>query len=206
MLADSGAEVLVSERQMAEKLALQAPRTIYLDEEGDLASEEPAPPSAGLDHLAYVIYTSGSTGRPNGVLIPHRALSNHMLWMQAEFPLTAQDRVLHKYSVSFDVASSEIFWPLMAGAQVIVARPDGHLDPDYLVNVLQSRKVTVLDAVPSQLEHLLDRRDFRGCKSLRLIFSGGESLTSRLATGLLSAFTAELYNMYGPTETARANR
>ena len=72
-------------------------------------------------NLAYVMYTSGSTGQPKGVMIPHCALSNHMHWMQATFPLTAADRVVQKTPISFDASVWEIFAPLMVGGRLIVA-------------------------------------------------------------------------------------
>ncbi len=53
---------------------------------------------------AYVIYTSGSTGRPKGVVVPHEGIVNRLLWMQDEYGLTADDRVLQKTPSSFDVS------------------------------------------------------------------------------------------------------
>ena len=47
-------------------------------------------------NLAYVIFTSGSTGRPKGAMNEHRGICNRLLWMQEEYRLTADDRVLQK--------------------------------------------------------------------------------------------------------------
>ena len=85
------------------------------------------------DNLAYVIYTSGSTGRPKGAMNTHKGLSNRLLWMQDTYGLTDQDRVLQKTPFSFDVSGWEFFWPLMAGARLVIARPGGHRDSNYLV-------------------------------------------------------------------------
>ncbi len=63
--------------------------------------------------LAYVLYTSGSTGRPKGVMVPQRALANHMLWMRDAGLVTADDRVLQKTPIGFDVALWECFAPLL---------------------------------------------------------------------------------------------
>ncbi|MFD0662184.1 condensation domain-containing protein [Thermocatellispora tengchongensis] len=94
------------------------------------AAGDPLPPQA-VDprHPAYVIHTSGSTGRPKGVVVDHRALANRLRWTQARFGLEPGDRVLHKTPIGFDVSVWELLWPLMAGATLVVARPDGHRDP-----------------------------------------------------------------------------
>ena len=82
-----------------------------------------------LAHPAYVIYTSGSTGRPKGVMIPHSGIVNRLHWMQAEYGLTADDRVLQKTPSGFDVSVWEFFWPLIEGAALVVARPEGPSGP-----------------------------------------------------------------------------
>ena len=40
--------------------------------------------------------------------------------------LDASDRVLQKTPFSFDVSVWEFFWPLLAGARLVLARPGGH--------------------------------------------------------------------------------
>ncbi|MCA1682068.1 MAG: condensation domain-containing protein, partial [Actinobacteria bacterium] len=103
------------------------------------------------DHPAYVIYTSGSTGRPKGVMVDHNGIVNRLSWMQAEYGLTADDRVLQKTPSSFDVSVWEFFWSLIVGATLVVARPEGHKDPGYLVEVIQSARVSTVHFVPSML-------------------------------------------------------
>jgi non-ribosomal peptide synthetase component F len=85
---------------------------------------------------AYVIYTSGSTGKPKGVVNIHEAIVNRLQWMQDAYRLTAVDRVLQKTPYSFDVSVWEFFWPLVTGASLVMARPGGHRDPEYLAQVI----------------------------------------------------------------------
>src|SRR4029077_7129375 len=101
--------------------------------------------------LAYVIYTSGSTGRPKGSMNSHGAVLNRLLWSQETLYLAPDERVLQKTPVSFDVSVWELFWPLLAGACLVVARPGGHLDPPYLVAEIAARAVTTVHFVPSLL-------------------------------------------------------
>ncbi|MDV6248231.1 AMP-binding protein, partial [Rhodococcus opacus] len=80
-------------------------------------------------HPVYVIFTSGSTGRPKGVAVPHEGVVNRLLWMQERYPLTSEDVILQKTPVTFDVSVWELFWPLIVGARLVIAEPDGHRDP-----------------------------------------------------------------------------
>src|SRR5690606_34908507 len=116
-----------------------------------------APAVAGLTsrHLAYVIYTSGSTGQPKGVCTEHRALVNQIAWMQSTFGLDASDRVLQKTPYSFDVSVCELCWPLVAGATLVMARPEGHKDPVYLTEVIREHGITTVQYVPSMLGAML---------------------------------------------------
>ncbi|MFC7642232.1 AMP-binding protein [Streptosporangium lutulentum] len=106
-------------------------------------------------HPAYVIYTSGSTGRPKGVVVPHEGIVNRLLWMQDAYGLTAEDRVLQKTPSSFDVSVWEFFWPLITGAALVVARPEGHRDPAYLAGLIQDERITTVHFVPSMLRAFL---------------------------------------------------
>jgi amino acid adenylation domain-containing protein len=157
------------------------------------------------DNLAYVIYTSGSTGVPKGVLIPHAAICNRLLWMQAEYPLTSADRVLQKTAFSFDASVWELFVPLLCGAQVVMARPGGQHDAAYLCAAIQAHEVTTLQLVPTMLAVVLAEAGFSACRSLRRVWCGGEVVTPELVARFFAACPQpdlELHNLYGPTETA----
>ena len=156
---------------------------------------------------AYVIYTSGSTGRPKGVVVPHSAIVNRLLWMQDTYRLTARDRVLQKTPSSFDVSVWEFFWPLLTGATLVVARPDGHRDPAYLAELIEREQVTVAHFVPSMLDAFLTALAVTGsagrCATLRQVVCSGEALPARLARHCLDLLPgARLDNLYGPTEAA----
>ncbi|GAB3038448.1 hypothetical protein GCM10027285_23010 [Oleiagrimonas citrea] len=155
------------------------------------------------DHLAYVIYTSGSTGHPKGVMNTHRAVVNRLFRLQEDYPYSSSDRVLQKTPIGFDVSVREIFSTLLAGACLVQARPDGHKDPTYLIEVIAREKITAISFVPSMLQVFLDHPDLSKCQSLRHIFSGGEALSGSLAKRCREMLPdASLYNFYGPTEAA----
>ncbi|SDR27363.1 non-ribosomal peptide synthetase [Thermostaphylospora chromogena] len=151
---------------------------------------------------AYVIYTSGSTGRPKGVIVSHEAIVNRLLWMQAEYGLTADDRVLQKTPSSFDVSVWEFFWPLITGATLVVAEPGGHRDAAYLADLIQRERITTVHFVPSMLRAFLAEPGAAGCTSLRRVVCSGEALPADLAASFHRILGDRLHNLYGPTEAA----
>ncbi|GAA0811218.1 non-ribosomal peptide synthetase [Spirilliplanes yamanashiensis] len=161
------------------------------------------PPAAPLtpQDPAYAIYTSGSTGRPKGVLVPHRGIVNRLLWMQAEYGLTGDDRVLQKTPYGFDVSVWEFFWPLITGATLVVARPDGHRDPAYLADVIVRERVTTVHFVPSMLRAFLPSAGATGTV-LRRVICSGEELPEDLVRQFHREVGAPLHNLYGPTEAS----
>ena len=158
--------------------------------------------TATADNLAYVIYTSGSTGNPKGVMNCHRGIVNRLQWMQHDFPLGAEDRVLQKTPFSFDVSIWEFFWPLITGARLVIASPDGHKDPLYLANVIRDKEISNLHFVPSMLKVFLDNIDDADFSRVKRVFCSGEGLPYELQQQFFEAHSAELHNLYGPTEAA----
>jgi len=153
-------------------------------------------------NLSYLIYTSGSTGKPKGVLVEHRALVNRINWMQKRYGLTPDDVVLQKTPYSFDVSVWEFFWPMMAGASMVFAAPEGHKDVEYLEKLINQAGVTTLHFVPSMLHSFLENAQ-RGCDGVRQIFCSGEALDRKSVERYRMRFAnAALHNLYGPTEAA----
>ena len=159
-------------------------------------------PIGNPDDTAYVIYTSGSTGQPKGCMISHKAICNRLLWMQEEYTLSENDRVLQKTPYTFDVSVWEFFWPLLNGATLVLARPEGHKETRYLIDYIQKQAITVCHFVPSMLRLFLEEEDAEECNSLSRVFTSGEALPYDLMASFLNRFDAELHNLYGPTEAA----
>jgi amino acid adenylation domain-containing protein len=203
MLQDAQISVLLIQEEQLEQLPEYGGKVVCLDDNWQaIAQESRDNPDnrVTVNNLAYVIYTSGSTGKPKGVMIPHKALTNYMCWMQSTFPLTVEDRVVQKTSFSFDASVWEFYLPLLAGAQLVIARPGGHQEVAYFVKFLAEQHITVLHVAPSLLQVLLEEKAFQACSSLSRVFCGGEELTLDLQERFFAVLGAELYNMYGPTE------
>jgi amino acid adenylation domain-containing protein/non-ribosomal peptide synthase protein (TIGR01720 family) len=209
MVEDSNLSILLTQEELLDLIPNSSAKIICLDREWKNIAQNPAinlVNTVTSDNLAYVIYTSGSTGKPKGVMIPHRALTNHMQWMQQELLLNSADKVLQKTSFSFDASVWEFYAPLLVGGTLLLAKPDGHQEPDYLIQLIIEKQITILQLVPSLLRVLLDSRgDSRialtQCQSLRRVFCGGENLPIELQKRFYQQLNhCELYNLYGPTE------
>jgi amino acid adenylation domain-containing protein len=216
MLADSHAQcVITTPAYLASLNAGDTPLPIAIDLDHALLraelsqfSEQVLTQSERLTpllpkHLAYLIYTSGSTGLPKGAGNSHEAVVNHMDWMQSVLHLSARDRILQKTAIGFDVAVWEWFLPLMTGATLFIAKPDGHKEPAYLRKVIEQHQITVIHFVASMLGMFIEELEENQCTSLRQIVTSGEALTGSLQAQTFERLPQiELWDFYGPTEAA----
>ena len=205
MLEDSRSPVLLTQQRLVDSLPAHQAEVICVDADMETIAQESGEnlnTNISGSNLAYVIYTSGSTGQPKGVLISHASIVNHMLWMAEEFPLTENDCILQKTPFSFDASVWEFYAPLFAGARLAMAKPGGHQDSRYMVDVIRTENVTVLQLVPSLLRMLLDEEGMTKCESLRRVYCGGEALTPDLVERFYDRMSGPvvLHNLYGPTE------
>ncbi|MCS6883879.1 MAG: amino acid adenylation domain-containing protein [Acidobacteriota bacterium] len=200
MLSDCQAEHLITCKSLLEDPPTAA-TPIYIDEETQEETYEGKVFPASADDICYILYTSGSTGRPKGVMVAHRALCNHMYWIVETFGINSTDKILQKTPFSFDASVWEFFAPLITGGTLVMAKPLGHQDPDYLLDIIEREKISILQVVPSQLEMLLASDRVEQMRRLRHLFCGGEALSTNLALKVkkLLPFTL-LTNLYGPTE------
>ncbi len=205
MLEDSQVPVLLTQEHLVNQLPTHQAQVICLDKDWQkiaLLEKENQQCSLTSDNLAYVIYTSGSTGKPKGAMNTHQGIYNRLLWMQDTYKLDNSDRVLQKTPFSFDVSVWEFFLPLLAGACLVVAKPEGHKDSTYLVNLIKQQKITTLHFVPSMLQVFLEEQDLEHCNSLKRVICSGEALPWKLQERFFEHLECELHNLYGPTEAA----
>lgn len=206
MLDDGKPQAILTTENLRRRLPQTDSRFIFLDNDKAFGCECSGTPVVQIapDDLAYVLFTSGSTGRPKGAMIPHRAILNHIKQMQEAFPLCGEDTLLHKTPLGFDASFWEILWPLLAGAKTVVAKPEGHYDVAYITSLIRRFNVTTIHFVPSVLREFVREPEAGRCSSLVRVLCGGEALTATLQDRLLEILPCDLYNLYGPTETAIA--
>jgi len=185
--------------------SVRAQPALLLLDDGDAngGTDNPQLPALSAQHLAYVIYTSGSTGMPKGVANEHAGVVNRLLWARDEYRIDAGECLLQKTPFSFDVSVWEFFLPLLAGARLVIARPNGHQDPHYLAQLIEGAGVTTVHFVPSMLQAFLDSDPAPRCRGLRRVLCSGEALPHALQMRFHAALPeVELHNLYGPTEAA----
>jgi amino acid adenylation domain-containing protein len=206
MMEDSGARMIVTESRLAHHLAPLAARFLYLDQDDSLVARGPlSNPSSGVvaDNLCAYVYTSGSTGKPKAVMVTHR-IASRIQWSHLNaVKLDERDRTLVTSSVGFGFFLGEFSSGLMRGATAVLARPGGYQDIDYLIDVVERHRITVIAFVPTVLRLFLARMKERGLargSSLRHIVSQGEALTADLQEDVQRSLGARVHKFYGLTE------
>ena len=196
MLRDSGARLVLATRAHLDAVPAGAADVLCVDGDDslDAQSSDDPPLRSTPESLAYVIYTSGSTGRPKGVMVPHRGIVNVVQAQVSTFGLGEGERVLQFASPSFDASVFEAFMALGTGGRIVSGPRDSLLPGPGLVDLLQSRSVSVVTLPPSALAALPQAE----LPALRTITVAGEACPAELVNRWGRAH--RFFNLYGPTE------
>ena len=204
MVADAAPRLILTQERFLQSLPQNVERFCLDKEWGKIVGasiHNPANITAPLD-LAYVMYTSGSTGKPKGVAVTHRGVVNRLEWMHGYLGLSEADVVLQKTPYSFDVSVWEFFSSLLTGGRLVIAQPGDHQDPMRLKGIIEHECVTIVHFVPSMLQAFLNLPDLPALSTIRHVVCSGEVLSAGLRDQFYARQTAELHNLYGPTETS----
>ncbi|MFD9904602.1 amino acid adenylation domain-containing protein [Streptomyces sp. NPDC059063] len=199
MLKDAGPLLVITDAATAAGLPDTDVPHLLVDAPDAAAGPAPAEPAGLLPaHAAYVIYTSGSTGRPKGVTVPHGALRNLLADMRGRLDLAQGERFLATTTFGFDIANLELFVPLLAGGELVLADRAAVRDAQALAALITAERIDVMQATPSLWRALLEA-DAAALRGLRVL-TGGEAIDEALAAEL-AATAGSVLNVYGPTET-----
>lgn len=212
MLEDSKAPIILTNSKYKDALSSVENnncKTICLDSfDYDKYNKENPNLDISANDTAYCIYTSGSTGKPKGAVIRHHSVINRIFWMHDKYELKEDDIILQKTPYTFDVSVWELFWWSLKNASLRILIPEGHKDPEAIVNAIYESKVTHIHFVPSMLNAFLEymmahKDDVKKLASLKFVFASGEALQSEHVKkfyNLLGENGTTLHNLYGPTE------
>lgn len=203
MLADSGARILLTERDIAARLPTDDVDVVVVSETGHA---RPVPVREPVDgsRAAYLIYTSGSSGVPKAVVGTQRATVNRLGWMWRRYPFEPGEMCCQKASLSFGDSVWETFGGLLRGVPTYIAADEEVHDPDRFTRALSDVDVSRCTVVPSLLWLLLARPGVAArLTRLRILVSSGEALESTLARHVRTALPETLLlNLYGSSEVA----
>lgn len=166
-----------------------------------LAHERPA---CTPEQPALILFTSGSTGAPKGVTISHRAVGSFVAWSVEAFGIGASDRVVCPSPLGFDLSTLDVFSIAAAGAACVVMPEAAWWIPRLATRFVRDWRITLWYSVPSILGRMLDEGAFERepIPSLRTVLFAGEVMPPSWAARLRVAYPhADLWNLYGPTET-----
>ena len=197
---DAKPVIILTQRSLINSIPETTGKIIFVDDRSAYSEE----PSGNLlfgnpQKPAYILYTSGSTGKPKGVQITQFAVVNLVNSMSKLLDFTAQDILLAVTTISFDIAELEMFMPLFKGAKLVIATQETATDMELLSEKIEECGATLFQATPVTFKMLMIN-SWKGKKDLKTII-GGEALSKELVRELLPR-VREVWNSYGPTETA----
>ncbi|WP_202124352.1 class I adenylate-forming enzyme family protein [Actinomadura physcomitrii] len=157
-------------------------------------------PDVAPGSLAQIQFTSGTSGRPKGVRIRHEgmALTGHAFAHRIGLP---EGGVWVNPMPLFHTAGNVlgVMGALWQRAEHVVLP----FEPAAVLRAVRDRRATLLSAAPTLLDLLMAHPGFRSADlaSLRVVFTGGSTVTPARVEAIEARFGAPLAITFGMTET-----
>lgn len=164
-------------------------------------AELAAPVQADETDLAYILFTSGSTGKPKGVPLMRKNLAAFMdSFMKAGFSVTADDRCLQCFDLTFDVSVQSFIVPLVHGACAYTI-PHDQIKYSYVYGLMEDHQLTFAVMAPSMIRYLRPYFDEIDVPSMRYCILTAEASPLDLVNEWANCIpNAAIFDFYGPTE------
>lgn len=158
--------------------------------------------SKNKSSISYIVYTSGSTGTPKGVMITEGALRNFISAFNDEIPFRSCDKMLCMTSISFDIFFLEAIVSLFYGLTIVLLDSKQYTNVRAISKAIEQHGIDILQITPSRLQQLIYYdSDLKALKSVKHLLVGGESIKESVLSICKAKLSAQIYNLYGPSET-----
>jgi len=152
------------------------------------------------DSLATIIFSSGSTGEPKGVMLSHFNIDMNSQGATQVLHLYQDERVLGILPF-FHSFGYMVFWFVMFNNATMIFHPSP-LDVAAIGELIQRYRITFIVITPTFLQLYSRRCTPEQFSSLRVILTGAEKLSARLAAAIEDKFGIGPIEGYGVTECA----
>lgn len=205
MLSDSNAQILLANKRTEniikdfniKKIDIGLETSIY--NRPSIEVEEKITP----EDLIYLIYTSGSTGKPKGVMLKHKNIINFLIGTKNVIDFNPEKVMASITTICFDIFVLEFWGALTSGMTLVLANEIEQNNSESLNKVCLENNVTMIQTTPSRYKALLENEEnSEFIKKMTDIMIGGEGLPKALVEKIEKLSKANIFNMYGPTETA----
>lgn len=152
------------------------------------------------DSLATIIFSSGSTGEPKGVMLSHFSIDANCQGATQMLHLYQDERVLGILPF-FHSFGYMVFWFVMFNNAAMIFHPSP-LDVAAIGELIRQHRVTFIVITPTFLQLYARRCTPEQFSSVRVILTGAEKLSARLAQSIEDKFGIGPIEGYGVTECA----